>query len=91
MKRILSIVTVVFLASCAGKSTDKKSELEKLRKERTELNTRITALEAEIGTVGAPAAPKEVTVMDLSETSFKNFVEIQGKVDAEENVQVTPE
>ena len=91
MKRILSIATVVFLASCAGKSTDKKSELEKLKKERTEINSRITALEAEIGTVGAPAASKEVTVFEVTENSFKNFVEIQGKVDAEENVQVTPE
>lgn len=91
MKRILSIAAVVFLASCSGKSTDKKSELEKLKKERTEINSRITALEAEIGTGGAPAASKEVTVFEVTETAFKNFVEIQGKVDAEENVQVTPE
>jgi membrane fusion protein, multidrug efflux system len=91
MKRILSIASIVFLASCAGKSTDKKSQLETLKKERTEINSRIAKLEAEIGTGGAPSAAKEVAVFEVSENPFKNFVEIQGKVDAEENVQVTPE
>ncbi|NEU09399.1 efflux RND transporter periplasmic adaptor subunit [Flavihumibacter sp. R14] len=91
MKRILSIAAVVFLASCAGKSTDKKSELETLKKERTELNSRIAKLEAEIGTSAAPSSFKEVSVFEVSESPFRNYVEVQGKVDAEENVQVTPE
>lgn len=91
MKTILSIALVVFLASCASKSTDKKSELEKLKKERTEINTKITALEAEIGTGGALAESKDVAVFEVTESTFKNFVDVQGKVDAEENVQVNPE
>ena len=91
MKRILSIAAVVFLASCAGKSTDKKSELESLKKERTEINSKIAKLEAELGSSGAPSAAKEVAVFEVSETPFRNYVEVQGKVDAEENVQVTPE
>ena len=91
MKQILSIALVVVFASCGGKSTDKKSELEALKKERTEINAKIAALEAEIGTGGAMAASKEVSVFEVNESSFKNFVEVQGKVDAEENVQVTPE
>lgn len=91
MKAILLIFSVIFLVSCSGNSTDKKAELETLKKERNELNNKIALLEAEIGTAGAPAASKEVTVIEVTEVSFRNFVEIQGKVDAEENVQVTPE
>ncbi len=91
MRTILSIAIVFFLASCAGKSTDKKSELEKLRKERTAINSKIATLEAEIGTSGMATAAKEVSVTEISESNFKNYVEVQGKVDAEENVQVTPE
>lgn len=91
MKTLSLFVTVLFLVSCAGKSTDKKAELDKLKKERTEINSRIAALESEIGTTSAPTEAKEVSVVEVSEGSFRNYVEIQGKVDAEENVQVTPE
>jgi membrane fusion protein (multidrug efflux system) len=91
MKQILSIALVVLLASCGGKSTDKKTELETLKKERADLNLKIAQLEKQIGTSGQTLVSKEVSVFDVTETAFKNFVEVQGKVDAEENVQVTPE
>lgn len=91
MKQVLSIALIIFLASCGGKSTDKKSELEALKKERSELDNRITALEKEVGVSGPMVDAKEVTVFEVTENPFKNFVEVQGKVDAEENVQVTPE
>lgn len=91
MKRILFFASIVFLAACAGKSSDKRSELEKLKKERVELNGRITTLEKEVGVVNAAANSKKVTVYEVTETIFKNYLEVQGKIDAEENVQVNPE
>lgn len=91
MKRILLISTVFFLASCGGKPTDKKSELEALKKERAELNSKIEKLEAEVGSVAAAEDVKDVSVLELKEISFKNYLEVQGKVDAEENVQVNPQ
>lgn len=91
MKRILLISTAIFLASCGGKPTDKKSELEALKKERAALSSRIEALEAEVGAVATAADLKDVSTITLTETSFQNYLEVQGKVDAEENVQVTPE
>ncbi|WP_026898127.1 efflux RND transporter periplasmic adaptor subunit [Daejeonella oryzae] len=91
MKRILFFSAVVFLAACDGKTTDKRSELEKLKKERVELNGRIAALEKEVGTVNAAANSKNVSVYEVTETAFKNFLEVQGRIDAEENVQVNPE
>jgi len=91
MKRILLISTVIFLASCGGKPTDKKSELEALKKERAELNSKIEKLEAEVGSVSAVEDVKDVSILELKETSFKNYLEVQGKIDAEENVQVNPE
>lgn len=91
MRHIFSIAFVILLASCGGKSTDKKDELESLKKERAEIDFKIAKLEKEIGTSSQAAVSKEVSVFDVSETPFKNFVEVQGEVDAEENVQVTPE
>lgn len=91
MKRILLISTVAFLASCGGKSTDKKAELESLKKERVELNSKIAILEQEVGVAAAASDLKDVTVLEVKETEFKNYLEVQGKIDAEENVQVNPE
>lgn len=91
MKKILFICTAIFLAACGGKPTDKKAELEKLKKDRVEINSKITALEAELGTSTAAAEAKSVGIQEVVESRFTNYLEVQGKIDAEENVQVNPE
>jgi len=91
MKKIIFISAVVFLASCGGKPSDKKSELDALKKERTELNAKIEKLESEVGIAAAANDVKDVSVLEVSESSFQNYLEVQGKIDAEENVQVNPE
>ncbi len=90
MKRILIASAVLFLAACGNKPNDKKAELEKLKKEQADINSKITKLEDEIGDKKEDVA-KEVTVYDVKISTFKNYIEIQGKVDAEQNVQVNPE
>lgn len=91
MRKLIFICSVVFLAACGGKSNDKKAELDKLKKERTELNSKIAALENELGSDAATEEVKSVTVMEVNESIFSNYLEVQGRVDAEENVQVNPE
>lgn len=91
MKTILFITAAVFLASCGGKDTDKKSQLDALKKERIELNAKIEKLESEVGIAAAAEDVKDVNILELAESSFKNYLEVQGKIDAEENVQVNPE
>ena len=91
MKRILFFSIILFLAACTGNTSDKKSELEKLKKERVALDSRIAKLESEVGTVNAATNSKNVTVYKVTESVFKNYLEVQGKIDAEENVQVNPE
>jgi len=91
MKKLLIILVTLFFASCGEKGTDKKTELEALKKERAELNAKIEKLENEVGTVAAASDVKDVSLLVLAETSFENYLEVQGKIDAEENVQVNPE
>ena len=67
MKRILLISTVIFLASCGGKPTDKKSELDALKKERATLNSKIEKLESELGTVTANEDVKDISVLELGD------------------------
>ncbi|MEJ6982330.1 efflux RND transporter periplasmic adaptor subunit [Pedobacter sp. P351] len=89
MKKIIYLAVILILAACA-KPKDKKAELENLKKERNELNTKIAALEKEVGTHTVQEVA-EVSVIEIIPSSFRNYLEVQGKVDAEENVQVNPE
>jgi RND family efflux transporter MFP subunit len=89
--RIIGIASAIFLASCAGKSTDKRAELDKLKKERQDLNNKISALEMELGDKNAEVNAKNVNVYNVAESVFMSYIEVQGRVDAEENVQVNPE
>ncbi len=90
MKNILILSLVLFLAACGNEPKDKKAELEKLKKEQAKISEQIADLEAQIGDDKEDVV-KEVTVFDVQKSTFKNYIEIQGKVDAEQNVQVNPE
>ncbi len=91
MKNQILILTAVFIASCSGKSTDKKVELEELKKQRVEINSKIAALEAEVGVAKTAEDIKSISILEVQESTFRNFLEVQGRIDAEENVQVNPE
>lgn len=91
MKNLILIGIAIFLASCGGKTTDKKTELETLKKQRVEINSKIAALEAEVGTAKAADDLKNVNILEVRESTFSNYLEVQGRIDAEDNVQVSPE
>ncbi|MDB5120902.1 MAG: efflux transporter periplasmic adaptor subunit [Sphingobacteriales bacterium] len=91
MKKLVYLIVIVFIASCGGKATDKKTELADLKKQRSEIDTKIAKLEVETGDDKPASKVSEVSVLEIQPESFKSYVEVQGKVDAEENVQVSPE
>ncbi len=49
MKKILYFSAILFLAACSSKPKDKPAQLADLKKQQTDLNAKITKLEAEIG------------------------------------------
>lgn len=85
----LFVAAALLLGACGSPATDKNAELAKLKEKKTQIEAQIAALEKE---VGAPAAPQKVHTVSLTELQpapFRHFIDIQGKVDAEENVPVT--
>lgn len=75
-------------------SGDKKAELEKLKKEKGELETKITALEEEIAKTDTTAKKEEVmevVTMPATLKVFKTYIDVQGRVDADENVSLSSE
>lgn len=92
MKNSLLILGIAaLLASCSsGKPGDKTAELEKLKKQEAELSEKIKSLEKEIGSndTGIVGKIKDIAFTAVAERPFKHYVDIQGKVDAEENVNI---
>ncbi|RCR67974.1 efflux RND transporter periplasmic adaptor subunit [Larkinella punicea] len=94
---IIGLATTLLLSCSSEKKSDlasKKQELADLKTQQTELTTKIKALESEVSKLDPTQAEqvkvKEVVVAPLSVTTFKHFVELQGTIDAKNNVQVTP-
>jgi len=91
-KIIIYSALVAFLVSCSA-TTDKKAELEKLKVQHDELATKIAQLEAEINPSGAKAEQKAVTVKttDAAECVFNHYIDVQGTVDGDQNIAVSPQ
>ncbi|MBL7778493.1 MAG: efflux RND transporter periplasmic adaptor subunit [Chitinophagales bacterium] len=95
-KLVLSIATLTLLASCGGSELDKKKkELSEAKATVKELTAKISTLEKEIAkldtTYKLEEKAKLVQVDSLVKQDFKHFIEVQGNVDAEENVTVLPQ
>ena len=89
--KILYIALTLLIAACSA--PDKKAQLEKLRAQKSELETKISALEEEVAKTDTTNKEKlvEVIAIPLVPKSFKTYIEIQGRVDADENVSLSTE
>ncbi len=89
---ILFIVISAVLVACG--SPDKKAELEKLKAQKNDIETKIALLEEELSKTDTTAKNEKVTeviAMELKSQPFKTYIEVQGKVDADENVSLSTE
>lgn len=87
---ILIIVVSVLFAACAA--PDKKAELEKLRTQKATLETQIATLEEELAKSDTNKIKLvDVVAMALTPQTFKTFIEVQGRIDADENVSLSTE
>ena len=82
---------VLIIAACGNKGGDKKSQLEQLKKDREKITAEITKLEAELKVNDSTAKVSLVTVAAAELGRFRSFIDIQGKIDADQNVSVSPE
>lgn len=85
MKKLLYIPAILLLAACSNKPKDKKAELADLQKQQQDINSKITKLQAEVGTTDS-AKTTDVGAMEVKTSLFVNYVQIQGKIDAQDNV-----
>jgi RND family efflux transporter MFP subunit len=79
---------ILICASC-GQNNDKKARLEQLKKQQAEIMAEIIKLEKELYPEGnAGSAP--VMIDTLKKGPFEHYIEVQGKIDGNENIGVSP-
>lgn len=87
----LMLLTSLFVMACGGnKSGDPAAELATLKGEKTKIEARIAELEKQMG-AATPVARRvrTVGVTEVATTAFKHFIDLQGKVSADESVMAT--
>jgi multidrug efflux pump subunit AcrA (membrane-fusion protein) len=93
MKKLILLSTLaISIIACNKGGDEKKDELEKLKKQELELKAKIATLEASMNE-GKDTIPTgiAISVQTLKAETFKNYIDIQGRVDADENVSVSSE
>lgn len=97
MKRANQLVILVMafvLASCAGTPDNsmeaKRKQLTDYKKQRLDLETKIAELEKELDANGE-VKYVNVKALALEPRLFEHFVEVTGKVEADQEVNVSPE
>lgn len=90
MKKIFLITGIFFiLASCSSKVGDKKMRLEQIKKEHEKLTEEIMKLEKELTPADALSSTR-VTVDTIAKRTFEHYIEVQGRIDGNENIAVNP-
>ena len=103
MKKYIAIsaVAMIVLSACGDSKkdgnavlNDKKAALEKLKGDKDKIDANITTLEKEISKIDTSAAnaPKSklVALTTIATTNFAHYIELQGRVDAENVSIITP-
>lgn len=91
MKTTILYITLAAMMVACG-TPDKKAELEKLRTQKAELETKIATLEEELAKTDTTKEKLvDVVAMPLTTQPFKTYIEVQGHIDADENVSLSSE
>lgn len=92
MKKVFLLSGLILSMIACNSGGDKKAELENLKKQEAEIKAKIAALEAELNAeADSVQSGIAVSVMPLKAEVFKNYVDVQGRVDADENVSLSTE
>ncbi len=87
--KLIAVILICLLAAC---SNNNKAQLEKLKKQHDEITEQIKVLEKVVAKEEGKSIEKvaTVSVSELKTTEFNHYLEVQGKIDGEENVAVSP-
>jgi RND family efflux transporter MFP subunit len=95
-RHLLQILTfgliAASLAACGGQSPDKAAQLAALKEQKAKIEVEIAALEKELGASAGVSQQQRIKTVGLNELTpglFRHYIDLQGKIEAEENVPAT--
>lgn len=80
---------LLFLLACGNQPKDPAAQLAKLKEQKAQIEAQITQLEKEAGVGAAEQRIRTVGLTELKPQIFRHFIDLQGKIEAEESVQAT--
>jgi membrane fusion protein, multidrug efflux system len=90
--KVLIVLALMIAAACGG---NKESRLEALKSKRDKINQSIEKLEAEIAASADSTSKNDdatfVSVEEIKTQAFNHYIEVQGKLDGDQNLSVFPE
>jgi RND family efflux transporter MFP subunit len=90
MKKTLYIAALMGLAACSPKPKDYKAELADLKNQQSDIAAKIAKIEAAHPSADSSKVT-DVNVIELKTAQFTNYAQIQGKIDAQDNVTAYPQ
>lgn len=89
-KRYFVLPLISLMIACGGGEEKKADKLARLKQEKSKLDAEIKTLEKELKAGDSTAVKtKNVTIADVQTSTFEHFIDLQGNVDARENVDVS--
>ena len=101
LKIVSAIIFIFMLSACGsggskekkGDLNDKKAQLEKLKGDQKKLNDEIAKLQNEIGSTDTSSSlnkGKLVSAAPVTEQPFEHYIDLQGRIDADNISYITP-
>jgi RND family efflux transporter MFP subunit len=90
MKKLLYISAILALAACNNKPKDKATQLADLKKEQAKIDSQIVKLQNELGKKDTVKSI-DVATITVTPGNFTNYVDLQGHIDAQDNVVAYPQ
>jgi RND family efflux transporter MFP subunit len=91
--KVLFLLTLLIAAACG--SGNNEAKLEALKNKRDKITQQIEQLEAKIAASGDSASLQSsssfVSIEEVQSKTFSHYIEVQGKLDGDENIAVYPE
>jgi membrane fusion protein, multidrug efflux system len=94
---IIIFFAALTLGACsknADTAEAKKAQLTDLKKQREALDSKISLLEKELGSQPGSETDqkiKDIAITKVASANFNHYIEVQGRIDSDKNVQVGPE
>ncbi len=99
-KNILFSFVIIFFASCGSKTdkgdlATKRAQLDELKKQETVLKAKISTLETQLDIIDTSKQKDEkakfISVTEMVPKIFTHFIEVQARVEGDEDVNLNPE